>query len=204
MFHIALRVRVQTHVQPGFRSSRIHFGGNFQITVGDGVIAVARGEKAHQIVGQIVFRIVFQFLGKFGAHLGSRFPFVYRQSRQPQEVVRVGRSRIKRDRALELADGRRHVLGVTIGSPEKHVQRSAVAIRLHHPVENRGGFGFVGRILCLQQAHPQGIGHLHIGFVTGIKLQRTRECVGGFRIFLFLYERARADGVRPGIVGIAG
>ncbi len=112
--------------------------------------------------------------------------------------MRVRSSGVYGDGPLELPDRRRHIVCLSVGSSEQHVERTAVSRRLYNAVEHRRGPLLVLRILRLYQAHAKRIKR----FQVGMELYGAIERLGRLRVFLFPHPCAALDTKDPRIVGV--
>src|SRR5205823_6300329 len=113
-----------------------------------GVLAVAGSEKAHEIVGQVIARVKFELFAEFRANLGCRLPFIDREARERQEIMRVRSLGVERNGAFELARGGGHVVGVAISAAKEDMERGVVARELNHLAKDGGSAVLVGGIFC--------------------------------------------------------
>ena len=94
--------------------------------------------------------------------------------------------RIEGHGALEFFERRRHIAGIPVGAPEKHMQRAAVARGLFHPLEYLDGAEFVIRLTRAQQIDGKRVKILNARLRIRQTCQRARcACV-----IPFLYEGA--------------
>ena len=194
--HVALSEGVQAQIQERLGPGGIYARGYLEIFIRFVVFALDGIREAQHVIGQEIARIIFELLSEFRGGFGHRLPFVDRQNRQAEEVVSVRSAGIELDGALQLANRVGHVFGVAIGPAEEHVQRTAIAGKLDHLLEDCRSTLLCSSILRVQQTDPQRVQSLDIG----LNLDGMRERVGRFSVFGFARPGPAIDDVRSHIV----
>ena len=197
---VVLRVGVESQIEERFGRRGVDFGGGLEVFVRLVVLTLAGEQEAEHVVGEIVAGEILDLFAKLGLGLGCGLPFVERELGEAEEVMRVGRSRVEGDGALEFANGGGHVVGIAVGSSEQDMEGAAVAGHLGHSVEDGLGANLVLGLAGLQQAVGEGIEVLD----AGLRGRHGGERRDGLGEVSLLDEGAGEDAGGADIVRIGG